>query len=914
MGAKMRRSQFIQGMFFTFLLFVLSSGSWAKTITLSWDASPSTVTGYSIYYVVGSAAELAAANDPVMVDAGAALTYTLRDLDDAVEHSLAVTAYDNSGNESSYSNIVTSAAVIADEPTNSAPVLATIGSQSVSEGGVLSFTISATDADNDALSYTTSTLPEDAIFDATLRQFRWPTTYDNSTNNRIISVVFTASDEVDSASETVTITVLHSNRAPVLAEIGPQNLVEGEPYSIDIEASDPDGDTLTYTASGLPEDSVFEPLTRSFNWIPGDGESGTYVVTFVVEDADTSVSEAVTMTVTQGNQAPVLTAVGNQSVAEGSPLTFTLAATDADGDSLTFAVSERPQGATFDGETRIFSWTPDYTQAGTFTFICSVSDGALSDSEAVAVVVSNTNRAPTISGTPVTSIMATRAYQFTPTAVDPDGDSLTFSIAGKPAWATFDTIDGSLRGTPGETDIGSLANILISVSDGSTAVSLESFAIAVEAFVVGDNDSDGDGISDDLDAFPDDSNEWLDSDGDLIGNNADDDDDNDGISDSHDGAPLDAGAAGWIISAIAGEGGYLSPDGDTSVLYGGSQGYSVAAMDGYYLSELLIDGSAVELVNAYVFENISQHHLIEVSFTEIPEGLSCDPADSGLIGIERVDGGSDSNNHVDAKPKHDLDFRFIVKLKEDVAAAERNVYLVLDGYKYPLQLDSGALADGADYVYTTRLGPASGHSFYYLAENASGHELWRYPQSDTLPGPAIELLNGRNLVGISAAVNAYALAAADAVGTSRAYRWVADSQGYQWVDSGAPVTTGEGYIIKPETAQLPDLSLYAQVADGYGVTLAPGWNLISNPYGGNVNLADVWVQQDEGSALDWLSAVEQNLVIDMVYTYLGSDWGGNEFASAEGSEPAVLVPWVGYWIYVNSFDQSLTLVIEKPLQ
>ena len=55
--------------------------------------------------------------------------------------------------------------------------------------------------------------------------------------------------------------------------------------------------------------------------------------------------------------------------------------------------------------------------------------------------------------------------------------------------------------------------------------------------------SDGDGVPDDEDAFPDDPTETVDTDGDGIGDNADPDDDNDGMPDSFETAtgfdPLD---------------------------------------------------------------------------------------------------------------------------------------------------------------------------------------------------------------------------------------------------------------------------------------------------------------------------------------------------------------------------------------
>ena len=76
------------------------------------------------------------------------------------------------------------------------------------------------------------------------------------------------------------------------------------------------------------------------------------------------------------------------------------------------------------------------------------------------------NQAPTIAGTPSANILEGELYEFLPTASDPEGDALEFSIARKPAWAQFDRASGRLWGTPGADDVGNFTNIAISVSDG----------------------------------------------------------------------------------------------------------------------------------------------------------------------------------------------------------------------------------------------------------------------------------------------------------------------------------------------------------------------------------------------------------------------------------------------------------------
>ena len=95
------------------------------------------------------------------------------------------------------------------------------------------------------------------------------------------------------------------------------------------------------------------------------------------------------------------------------------------------------------------------------------------------------NQAPTISGTPAGSTLFGRQYSFTPAASDANGDVLTFSVTGRPSWAAFDSSTGRLQGTPTQGDVGTNANIVISVSDGAATRSLASFNIQVVATATG---------------------------------------------------------------------------------------------------------------------------------------------------------------------------------------------------------------------------------------------------------------------------------------------------------------------------------------------------------------------------------------------------------------------------------------------
>ncbi len=92
------------------------------------------------------------------------------------------------------------------------------------------------------------------------------------------------------------------------------------------------------------------------------------------------------------NSAPVWITGDQFSADENRTLIFNAEATDPDGDELTYRiVGDLPSGASFDAETKEFTWTPDYTQAGTYTVRFIASDGDswynLSETKDVTITV-----------------------------------------------------------------------------------------------------------------------------------------------------------------------------------------------------------------------------------------------------------------------------------------------------------------------------------------------------------------------------------------------------------------------------------------------------------------------------------------------------------------------------------------------
>jgi len=244
-------------------------------------------------------------------------------------------------------------------------------------------------------------------------------------------------------------------------------------------ASDPNGDKLTFSIANKP---AWLGLNASTGNIYGQPkQAGTWSnVILTVSDGKSRVSlPAFSINVTGANAAPTLSGSPAMTATAGVAYSFQPRAADASGDSLGFSIQNKPSWAAFSTSTGRLSGTP--TAAGTHAAITiSVSDGTSTVSlPAFSITVGAGNRAPTISGSSATTVKASSAYSFRPTAADADGDTLTYSIANRPAWATFNTSTGLLSGTPSSTNVGSYSNIVISVSDGRTSTSLPAFSIAV---------------------------------------------------------------------------------------------------------------------------------------------------------------------------------------------------------------------------------------------------------------------------------------------------------------------------------------------------------------------------------------------------------------------------------------------------
>ena len=367
---------------------------------------------------------------------------------------------------------------------NEAPTLAAIAIQSTNEGTLLQFTATATDPDLPAntLSFTLGTgAPSGAAINATTGVFSWTPT--EAQGAGVYPVTIRVTDNGSPAlsdSQIVNITVGEINQAPVLAVIADKTTNEKATLSFTATATDPDlpANALTFSLEAdAPAGASINPSTGLFTWTPGESRGGgMYPITVRVTDNGApalSATRTFNVTVNDVNEAPVLAAIANQSVNEGSLLQFTATASDADlpANTLTYTLGPgAPAGASIDATSGVFTWTPTEGQGpGVYPVTIRVADDAtpaLSASRTFNITVNEVNQPPVLAAIANQTVNEGSLLQFTAMATDADrpANTLTFSLdSGAPAGASINATTGLFRFTP--TDGPGSYPITVRVSD-----------------------------------------------------------------------------------------------------------------------------------------------------------------------------------------------------------------------------------------------------------------------------------------------------------------------------------------------------------------------------------------------------------------------------------------------------------------
>jgi len=192
----------------------------------------------------------------------------------------------------------------------------------------------------------------------------------------------------------VYITVTPINDAPVLSDIGDKSVDELSTLAFTAQASDVDGDDLTFSLDpGAPAGAAIDPDSGFFAWTPSEAQGpGSYPVTVRVSDGLLSDFETLTIYVAEVNSAPVAVA-DHYETAMNTPLIISadlgLLAndSDADGDAFYADLAENPdKGALTLNADGSFTYTPEVDFVGTVEFSYCAYDGQLYSEEIVVEI------------------------------------------------------------------------------------------------------------------------------------------------------------------------------------------------------------------------------------------------------------------------------------------------------------------------------------------------------------------------------------------------------------------------------------------------------------------------------------------------------------------------------------------------
>lgn len=284
---------------------------------------------------------------------------------------------------------------------NAAPVLAVTGPTTINEGAELTLNLQAQDPDNaggvqnDRIILSVDSPPTNSTFrdngDGT-GSFTFRPDFTQSGQH---TITFRATDGDLTDSRAILITVTNVSRAPTILPLQDHSVNEGQTLRFDIVGQDPDGDPLTFFISApspVPRNAgiTVDPNNRNlahFTFSPDFDQAAVYNFTFTVSDGGLTGSASSRITVVNVNRPPVLDPIPDRTLKEGENLSFTVSGSDPDNDPIAFSATGLPRNASFNANTRTFTFNPDFDQAGDYTIRFQVSDGNLTTERTMKITV-----------------------------------------------------------------------------------------------------------------------------------------------------------------------------------------------------------------------------------------------------------------------------------------------------------------------------------------------------------------------------------------------------------------------------------------------------------------------------------------------------------------------------------------------
>jgi hypothetical protein len=312
--------------------------------------------------------------------------------------------------------------------TDRPPLLTNPGNQSNGRGDSVALQLQASDPDSDQVLYDATGLPSGLNIDSLSGLIRG-TIDPSAVYGTPYTVTITASDSILSASQTITWAITATNHAPVATSPGAQANVVGDSVSVPITAGDADGNTLSYTASGLPAGLGIDPGSGIISGtVAASAASNTaYNVAVLVSDGSLSTTQTFTWSVNSVS----LAAPGDQSSVNGDVVSLQLSGSSPNGSTLTYGASGLPAGLSIDTSTGLISGTlaNSADAASPYSVTAMVTDGSHSASQTFTWTVAHLR----LSNPGDQSGQEGGTVSLQLAGSDVDGDALSYSAVGLPS-------------------------------------------------------------------------------------------------------------------------------------------------------------------------------------------------------------------------------------------------------------------------------------------------------------------------------------------------------------------------------------------------------------------------------------------------------------------------------------------------
>jgi hypothetical protein len=371
---------------------------------------------------------------------------------------------------------------------NVPPTLAAIPNQTINEGTTVSVIAVGSDADaGQVLTYSfANAVPSGVTLNPGTGVFSWTPGELQAPINATFRIKVTDNGvPAMSATNEFVVSVREVNLAPTVQVPAAMTRPELQLITATLTASDtdyvlsaiPPTNRLSFFLIDPPAGASINQTSGAFSWTPTEAQGpGVYTIKVQVVDDGVPALAAngqFTITLTEQNIAPSITAPASQTIAEGAALNVAFVATDPDlpANQLTFSIVNAPTGAILDSGTGLVSWTPTEAQGpGVYSIQVRVSDNAptpLFRTNTMQVTVTEVNVAPILAVLADRTVTETTPLAFTAVAQDADLplQALTFALDTPPAGASINPTTGAFTWTPTEAQGPGRYTIVVRVTD-----------------------------------------------------------------------------------------------------------------------------------------------------------------------------------------------------------------------------------------------------------------------------------------------------------------------------------------------------------------------------------------------------------------------------------------------------------------